>query len=810
MRKTEKVKMSDEELLAVVRACELASLGSSVAAGATISTTVYPSNAAMTTLEIDRYNALNMYFARPLGNEVENRSQVVLPELRDTIEWIMPQLMRIFAAAKSVVRFDPENQQDEQQAEMETMAVNHVFMQENNGFFLLHDFFKDALLMRNGYTKTHWLEEDHSAVERYSGLTEIELSAVLEDKDDEKIEVLEQREYAQDLHLPLAQSSAPIPGAPPQPAHPAPAVISVPCFDLTIRRKQKKGRVSVKCVPPEEMRVSARAREGMENLPYAAHITVMTRSDLLAEGYDAAWVESLAPGRPNWLEMDALARNQVVDQLTIESTSDRSMQEIELREIIMRVDYDGDGVAELRRIVVGGDKIGDNEEIEETEFASCVSKRMPHRHTGISLYDEIADLQVIKTTLFRQGLDNLTIANNQRTAVDWKQVNFDDLLTSRPGGVVRGNGPPQSWIMPIEQPSNVVEQVLPALEYMDKLKTVRTGVGEQTMGVDADALQNVTKGAQMAAVSAAGLKIEMIARLLAEGVKDTFLKIHSTLMRHQDKPLDFELSGKWVQMDPSSWRRRTKVSPNVGLGSGNREEMRANIQLMGAAQKELAQMGLVGPKQGFETFKILCESLGFQNPERFAMDPSSAEFAQHQQMMAQQAQRQPPDPAIQVAQIRAQSLETQAQGKAQTEVMKLQGELEMARAAAQAAQLKAQADLEHAALQSHQDREVQLDSTHAQILQTVIRALSPVLAAQLKGNPSADAGAMIARDTDMATRDIESGNAPKVPAEHDAAPNDGHVSTMIDGLHQHLQQAIHHMSRPKTVTFPDGRQIRIE
>src|SRR6185437_8660232 len=92
--------MTDVELLQLIAAYERASLGSSVAAGATISSTVFPSQQAMTTLEIDRYNAINTYFARPMGNEIENRSQIVLPELRDTIEWIKPQLMRMFVSSK--------------------------------------------------------------------------------------------------------------------------------------------------------------------------------------------------------------------------------------------------------------------------------------------------------------------------------------------------------------------------------------------------------------------------------------------------------------------------------------------------------------------------------------------------------------------------------------------------------------------------------------------------------------------------------------------------------------------------------------
>ena len=743
--------MTDEELLALIREYEQASLGSEVAAGATISTTVDPSNAPLTTLEIDRYNALNAYFARPLGNEIENRSQIVLPELRDTIEWIKPYLMRMFLASKYVCRFDAENEADQDQAEMESLVVNHVLMQQNNGFFVLHDYFTDALLMRNGYTRTEWLDETRASVETYTGLTEIELAEILEEKADEEIEILEHKETQQSIELPLPQTPPPMPGQPPQPP-PGTLVLPVSTFDVKIRRTAKKGRVNIECCPPEEMRVSARARSGMEGIPYACHITSKARSDLIAEGHDPDWVNSCAAGHPNWLEIDALARNQTVDQLSIENPSDFAMQEIEVRTVIMRVDFDGDGVAELRRIVVGGDKIGDNEEIEETPFASCVSKRMPHRHTGISLYDEVMDLQILKTTLFRQGLDNLQIANNQRLAVDWRRANFDDLLTSRPGGVVRGDGPPSNWIMPIESPSNMVAQVLPALDYVDKLKTVRTGVGSQTMGPDADDLQDVTKGAQMAALSSAGLKIEMIARLLAEGVKPLFLKIHGALRRHQDKPLELQISGKWVQVDPSKWGVRSQVSPNVGLGSGNREEMRSNVASLVQMQTPLAQMGLVGPKQAYATFKLGVEALGMQNPELYAMDPASPEYQAHQQQMQQMQASAPPAPQVQAAQIRAQTEKQIAASDSQRDILKLQGQLAQAKAQMTADTAKAQAELVHASIQGHRDREVQLDSTHAQLLQTIIRALSPILAAQLKGNPGTNAGDALATDVQSAER----------------------------------------------------------
>lgn len=711
-------RMTEGELLNLIAMYERASLGSEVAAGATISTTIFPSNQAMTTLEVDRYNALNAFFARPLGNEIENRSQVVMPVIRDTVNWMMPQLMRIFAGAKTICRFDPENQNDEAQAELETMVVNHVFMQQNNGLLVLHDFFWDGLLMRNGYAEVYTKKETTVKEETYEGMDQIDLAQVV---NDEGVKVLEQREYMQEVRLPAPQGMLP-------PGQMSPVITQVPTWDIKIRRTATTKTTCVTALPPEEMRVSPRARQGLEDTVFAMHMGTEARSDLITQGYDKQKVLAAVPGRPNWLEIDALARDMTVDQLSIENPSDFSMQEIELRKVVLKVDFDGDDVAELRRVVIAGDQIVENEVIEETCFVSCEAMRMPHRHTGISVYDLVMDLQVIQSDLWRAGLTNLTISNNMRYAVDWRNVNIDDLLTSRPHGPIRGNGPPSSWIMPIEPPSNVTEQILPVLDYVDRLRSNRTGIGKGTMGLDADELQNVTKGGQLASMSAASLILELIARLLAEGVKWIFIKIHSELMRHQDKPLDFEIAGKWVRVDPSQWRRRTKVSPNVGLGSGNREEMRANVQMLGAAQTQLAQMGLVGPKQAYETFKVMCEALGFNNPERFAMDPQGQEFAQHVAAMAQQPHQQAPQ--VQVAQIRATTEQQKQASEDQRQVLKVQSDLLKTNNALMHEQhIAANANL-HDALQQHMGREVQLDQNHLQIILKLIPAIAQILAAE--------------------------------------------------------------------------------
>src|SRR6185503_19141475 len=281
-----------------------------------------------------------------------------------------------------------------------------------------------------------------------------------------------------------------------------------------------------------------------------------------------------------------------------------------------------------------------------------------------------------------------------------------------------------------QHPSNMMEQVIPTMEYVDTWREMRTGVGKDTMGLDSESLQDVTKGGQLAGMAAASLKTELIARCLAEGLKDVFLKIRALMVRHQTQPLQFQMAGKWVNVDPTQWRDRTRVSPNVGLGSGTREESRQNIQLLGAMQEKIAALGLVGPKQAYETFKRGAMLLGFDQPERFAMDPSSDEFAQWQ------AQHPPqPPPQLLAAQERTKQVETQAQAG-----------IEKAQIAEQAASKRAQAEVVHSAIQNKEDRAVDMAGMDMQAFIALGKLLTQIVASQLKQDPSVNAGQVLRQD----------------------------------------------------------------
>ena len=714
--------MTDEDLLDIIFRYEKNSLGSEVAAGASIGSVTGDTDKTMTSLEIDRYNALNTYFARPLGNETETSSTVVWPELRDTVEWIMPQLMRIFMAAQSPCVFDPEGPDDVRQAQIETAAVNHVFMRMNDGFMVVHDYCKDSMLLRNGYVSTCSELVNDVSEETYSGLNEAQLTQLLSDKGGEdEVEVVGQHEEETVIPPPL---DAP-PGTPSQKAN---------LFSVRLRIRKEVRKILVEAVPPEEMRIAAGTRSNdLNKSPFVMHKTKKTRSALITEGYDEATVNGLSALPDDWFEMDALARNKVIDQLQLdEDEGDRSQQEIQIRSVTLSVDFDGDGVSERRQILVAGNQILDNEVVEECPISSGVPKRMPHRHTGISLYDELLDIQVIKSELMRQGLNSLRLAVNPRIGVDWKNCSLGDLMTWRSGGVVRTNGNPQSVLFPFTSPTGMMQQIAPMLEVMDKARTMRTGVGEHTMGLDADALQDVTKGGQLAAMSAASLKVEMVARLLAEGLKDVYLKIHALLIRHQDVPLKFQMGETWQETDPRKWRKRTRVSPNVGLGSGNREEMRANLAMLGTIQEKAAAMGLVGPKQVYATSKMAIALIGYEHPESFVLDPDGQEY---KQLQAQRQAQTPQDPRVAAATINAKVKQQDIQARLQETKMEQQTE-----------QTRAQAEVLHSALQNKEDRDVQMAGMDVKLFTDLAKILATIVAGQLKEQANVNAGAVLRQD----------------------------------------------------------------
>jgi hypothetical protein len=611
--------------------------------------------------------SLQAYLRQPYGNEVEGKSQIVTGEVAEAIDGALPALIRIFTGSDQIVVADPVGPGDEAAAKQATDYLNHIFLKDNPGVIILHDWFFDALLQKNGIVKAVWEDKEDVSKETYEGLSDDELAMLLQDKD---IEVVEQETVTNPIIDPM--------GNPVFDEMGVQATYGV--HDVKIKKVEKSGKVVIANVPPEEFLI-AKAGKTVKNTPFCAHRRMITRSDLIAMGFAEDVVNGLPTGDALAYTPERVARFAPGEQPYDVQPDDFAMQEVEVFECYIYYDGDEDGIAELHQVFYAGNDILSDEETDYVPFYSICPLPIPHKFFGNSLADRTVDLQLIKTTVTRQMLDNMYLTNNNRVVAVEGQVNLDDLLTSTAGGVIRAKSPNAVQQLVVQ---NMAQQSFPMLQYLDSVQAKRTGVTELSQGLDPNILQNVTAAAVASMQQAGSGKIELIARIFAEsGVKELFEGIMHLVSKYQQKERIIRLRGTYVAIDPRTWSNKFDISINVGLGNGNRDQQMAMLQMVMAKQEQM--IGQYGPANPFVSFGQyrgtlgrMVEAAGFKDSAEF-FKPISPEL--DQQLSAPQPQQQPPMPP----EVQAYMAKTQAE---------IQGQQAKFQADMQMQQAKMQADLE--------------------------------------------------------------------------------------------------------------------
>ena len=636
-----------------------------------------------------RTDAIQAYLRQPYGNEVEGKSSIVTGEVAEAVDGALPPLVRIFSSSDEVVRFDARGPQDEAGAKQATEYCNWVFMRDNDGLIVMHDWFKDALLQKVGVVKAYWEDKEDVTKEKYRDLSDDELAMLLSD---ETMEVIEKEVVENEMLDPMGNPVLDQLGQP----------VMYSSNSVTVQKKKKSGHVVVENIPPEEFLISKRAKRSPEDAPFVAHHRLITRSDLIAMGFDADVVNGLQSSDSLTFSPEYLARVSNGENPDDGQSLDEAMQTIEVFECYVRADIDGDGIAELRQVFYASNEILSDEETDYVPLHSLCPIPTPHKFFGESMADRTMDIQLIKTTLTRQILDNLYLTNNARvTAVDG-QVNLDDLLTSSAGGVIRVKTPGAVSQLNVQ---SIAGQTFPFLQYLDSVQQKRTGVTEASQGLDPSILQNVTAAAVASMQQSSAGKIEMIARIFAEtGVKSLFKGILHLLCKYQDKPRIIRMRGQYVQFDPREWSNQYDVDINVGLGAGNRQEQMAMLNMVLAKQEQiLGQMGPANPLvtmgQYRNTLGRMVEAAGFKDSAEFYKSISPE---QDQQMSQPQPQQQQIPPEVQAYMAKTQADIQAQQAKAQADIQlsqqKAAAELQLMREK-NAAQLQLEREKAAASLQ---------------------------------------------------------------------------------------------------------------
>jgi GrpB-like predicted nucleotidyltransferase (UPF0157 family) len=648
-----------------------------------------------------RKQALEAYLRQPYGNEVEGKSQIVTGEVAEAIDGALPSLIRIFTGSDDIVVFEPQGPKDEASAKQATQYCNWVFSRDNAGVAILHDWFKDALMQKNGIVKAYWEDKEDITKERYFDLSDDELAMLMSD---ETMEIVEQDTTELPIIDPMGQPVVDPMGMP---------VMSA-THNVVVQQKKKSGKVTIENVPPEEFLISKKART-IADSPFVAHRQMLTRSDLVAMGFNKKQVEGLQMGDALAYTPERVARYAAGEQPYQTQTDDPSMQEIEVFECYVKTDMNGKGIAALTQVFYASNEILQDEdgkemveEVDYVPFHSICPIPIPHKFFGNSLADRTVDLQLIKTTITRQMLDNLYLTNNARVVAVEGQVNLEDLLTSTAGGVIRAKsqGAVQQLVV-----QNVANQAFPMLQYLDTVQSKRTGVSDASQGLDPAILQNVTAAAVASMQQAGAGKIELMARIFAEtGVKSLFQGILHLLCKYQDKARMVRMRGEFVEFDPRTWANQYDVSINVGLGAGNRQEQMAMLSMVLAKQEQLiAQYGpanpYVSPAQYRGTLGRMVEIAGFKDSAEFykAITPEQDQALSNP---PPQQQQMPPEVQAIMARTQAEIQANQAKAQADIQLKQQQQQIDMEMAQQKAAvEMQMMREKEAAKLQLEREKQ---------------------------------------------------------------------------------------------------------
>jgi len=696
------------------------------------------------TIAQERQRNLQFYNAEPVGElappEDPDSSRIVATDVADTVEWMLPSLVRIFSTSKDSMACRPKRPKYAPQAKLAEEYLRHKFWKQNKGFSIVYDLFKDALLQRVGFVKVYWDDEPEDVVESYRGLLPEQVADMLSDG---QVEVIEQAARIEMIEAPE------MPGMPEQAEK-----MPVEVYDVKVKVRTSPGKCRVVNVPPEEMRIHRRARYGEEPL-FLAQVQYRTRAELEAEGYDLSDVGS----GEDW-GLETLERSQIQSPFW-EAGDEGERQLFRFAECYTQLDQDNDKVPEWRRIVVIGSKAMSDEQVDSHPFVWFCPNPIPHLFFGKCPADFAIEPQRLNTSLLRALSDNVYLTVHQQYAVVSGKVNLDDLTSRRPGGVVRMTE--QGAVQPLSQ-SGLDPAAWQMIEWGEQWRERRTGFTRYSQGMSPDALNPTATGVNLI-TEKADQRTELIASVAAISIEQIFRKMLKCMSQYQSIPEQMEISGQWVPIDPREWADGYDIEINVGLGTGSKDKKAQTLQAIFGMQQPMLQGGAIPPQAVIATARAFVDATGAGVPEELFPDPqppapgAPPPQVQIEQMKLQaDAQKFQAQSQMDAARMQMEAQLQQQNKQAELEVQRMNDERDAQREQVRI-QMEAEAKAQEAAIRAELDRaRLELDRYKADLDAQVKLAI-----AQMSKAPdvSADSSAMTQTLADISRAAFAAMTAPK-------------------------------------------------
>ena len=621
----------------------------------------------------------------------EGRSKVVSTKVRDVVRGAKPSLMRIFLSNDKFVEFTPKGEEDVANAEQATTYAHWVF-NKVGGYNILNNAIHDALLKKVGVVKVWWNTETIAKSYSYENLSDEEVEALISDDEVEVVEHLQEVEMEMDeMGMEVMRN----------------------VHSMMISHKSEEGSLVVEGIPPEEFFIDGNAKS-IEDAYIVCHRTEKRVGDLVAMGYEIDVIEELAGGGGDSLAGDEEKVLRFGETLrdSDDTVNDPSMKTVVVTEAYLRIDTEGDGIPTLHKFLCGGTnyEVLDMEPWDKVPFAAFQVDPEPHAFYGRSLAELVMHDQDTTTSVLRGILDNVALTNSPRLEVNLDMVELDDVMNNEIGAIIRSEQ--IGSVNPLAVPF-VAGSTLPALQYLDMLVEEKTGISKMSMGVNADMLQNTSATAAALTAQAGAGQVEVMARNLAEGMRELFKLILQVSIKNSPEEQMMRLNGEFVAVDPRLWDADMDLDINVGLGTGQEDVKAAALMQTFQTQQQIwqtygPQNGLVSMTQMRNTLSDMMALSGIRNVDRYyaAMTPekeqqliaAQAQQAQQEAAMAQQQGDPMAQALIQAEQIKAQARmqgdQMKMQGKMQGDQIKMQSDMQVKAAEMQSAQGKELAELQ--------------------------------------------------------------------------------------------------------------------
>lgn len=743
-------------------------------------------------LEAERARNEAYFFARPIGDlappAIDGRSRVVDTTVRDTVLGMMAPLIKTFCGSDNVFEFEETKPEDAAQAPLVSDYVNFLLHKRNPGFQIIYSWIFDALEVKKGIIKVWWDTSAIETKEEYRGQTDVQIAMLMDDPEIEITgqtsypdeEAVKQREQAlQQLSSQLMQAQA----AAQQNPQAAQAVMQLQqqlaalqaqpdplLYDVVCKRKKDGGRLCIENVPSWEFLMSKKGKS-MKDTPWCGHRFRRTVGYLKSAGYevpdDLPTDDDTSLNNADRIEADQFTDDLYKDQDRTDS-SDPSQREVWLLESYQQVDWDGDGIPEWRKVLKAGRHVFANEECDGPPFVDLGSVPLPHQFYGLCPADLAIEPQRVRTSLLRAALDNTYLGVNGRYFAVENQVNLDDLLNSRPGGVVRVKS--AQAVGRLDQGVGDLGSTMQLMEWYQNAAEESTGWTRQTQGGNGMQLQQTATQTNII-TNRADSRVELISRHMAEtGFTDLGNMILKLVTQYQKKAEQIKLNGKWVNIDPREWTNQFSLTINVGLGTGNKDQLVSHLALLGSKQAEGLALGISTPQNVYNANRKLAEALGFKDAEQFFTDPANA------------PPRPPaPDPNMAKLQFDQQRFAQELQFKQQDAELNRQAQIAEAQIKAQAQmqvdQNRQQLEAEQQALRAQQQAELdaqQAEYAHQQAMARIELEREKIASDEYKAQLSAEVErykADISEQGKIVAAQISAGqkNDPSLAAAEDAA-----------------------------------------